>query len=382
MIGNDTADSPRLDPTILSHIAGYLSSGASVITTRTGGAPAGVTSIPVTPLSVDPPALVICLPADSSMATAVMEAGYFAVNVLGDGQQGLAARFAPTRDKRFQGVALRPGVSGVPLLSDAIAHLECRVIDQVPTTGHVLFIGRVDEASVSDASASTSLIGGFGRFDFARDDDVYRRARELVLYRQYEPDTALDPLDLAFDLAADPAAAVYALTRLATDGLVNRDPVRGYVVVPLDGSLSDETFDARCAIEIGAIDTSLGTVSDSQLNRLRLSFAAMSDQLVDDRFVDFGKYLDANFQFHEQVVMLAGNAALRSAFHQLSIKAVMTRSFGSTRASSQQFIDAQRAMLLGIEARDVEATRAATIAYRDLAKARVRVILSQTGGRL
>jgi DNA-binding GntR family transcriptional regulator len=31
---------------------------------------------------------------------------------------------------------------------------------------------------------------------------------------------------------------------------VRRDPDRGYVIVPFDTRTSDETFDARCAIEL------------------------------------------------------------------------------------------------------------------------------------
>jgi DNA-binding GntR family transcriptional regulator len=46
------------------------------------------------------------------------------------------------------------------------------------------------------------------------------------------------------------SAAFYALTRLTADGLVRRDPDRGYVIVPFDTRTSDETFDARCAIEL------------------------------------------------------------------------------------------------------------------------------------
>jgi len=81
-------------------------------------------------------------------------------------------------------------------------------------------------------------------------------------------------------------------------------------------------------------------------------------------------------------VSLAGNAQLTSTFGRLSIKSVMTRSFGSTPESSQRFIDVQRALLEAFEARDAVAARAAAREYCELAKDRVREILALTGGRL
>jgi DNA-binding GntR family transcriptional regulator len=60
----------------------------------------------------------------------------------------------------------------------------------------------------------------------------------------------------------------------------------------------------------------------------------------------------------------------------------MTRSFGSTRQSSQRFIDVQRRVVEAFEARDAASARAATIDYCESAKERVREILAGTGGHL
>jgi flavin reductase (DIM6/NTAB) family NADH-FMN oxidoreductase RutF/DNA-binding GntR family transcriptional regulator len=363
-------------------VVGHLASGVTVVTATADGRDFGITASSVTSLSLDPPSMLVCLKTGVPTSVAVRESGHYTVNVLGRGQELLAARFAAPQDDKFAGVVTTRGSLGAPLLTDALAHIECRVVEQVESSTHTIYLGEAVRAVARDGEPLTYFRGGFGRFEFARDDAAYRKARELVLHRQYPPDSVLDPGDLGFDIAADEAAAVYALTRLTSDGLVERDPHRGYVVVPLDVRLSDETFDARCAIEIGAVDTSLVEAQDQQVAPLRAAFDGMAAQLVGGRFVDFDKYLDANFAFHQGVVMLSGNRALQNAFGQLGIKAVMTRSFGSTRVSSQQFVDVQGQMLAGIEARDPVATRAAILTYRDIAKDRVRVILSQTGGRL
>ena len=108
----------------------------------------------------------------------------------------------------------------------------------------------------------------------------------------------------------------------------------------------------------------------------------MAEHLVGDRFLDFDAYLDANYAFHAGLVGLAHNTLLDATFGGLSIKSVMTRSFGSTAATSQLFIEVQRRLTEGVERGDKDAAGAAAREYCELAKIRVREILAHTGGRL
>ncbi len=79
---------------------------------------------------------------------------------------------------------------------------------------------------------------------------------------------------------------------------------------------------------------------------------------------------------------LAHNPLLTSTFGRLSIKSVMTRSFGSTPITSQKFVEVQGRLVDAFEARDQEAGRAGGRGLLRAAKERVREILSFTGGRL
>jgi DNA-binding GntR family transcriptional regulator len=169
---------------------------------------------------------------------------------------------------------------------------------------------------------------------------------------------------------------------LAADGLVQRDPEKGYVIVPFDATVSDETFDARLAIELGVIDLAVGNTEQADLIELRRRLMVMADLLVDDRFVNFSHYLDANYDFHEWLVGLARNPLLTSTFGRLSIKSVMTRSFGSTPESSQRFIAVQEQLTTAFEDGDADAAKSAARRYCELAKHRVREILIREGGRL
>jgi flavin reductase (DIM6/NTAB) family NADH-FMN oxidoreductase RutF/DNA-binding GntR family transcriptional regulator len=372
----------ELDPQHFRHVVGHLASGVTVVTTRDQGTTYGMTASSVTSLSLDPPMMLACLNRATPTTHAVSRTGRFAVNVLGQGHAHLAQQFAVPSEDKFRGVEVLEGRHGVPLLAGALAHIECDVVEEITGGTHSVFLGEVRLATAGQGEPLTYFRGGFGRFEFARDDAVYQRARRQVLERQYAADEVLHLDDLAHALDVDAAAAFYALTRLASDGLVQRDPDRGYVITPFDVTTSDEAFDARCAIEVGVIQLAGDSVPDRDRAELRRLFEAMAALLVGQRFVDFEGYLDANYAFHSFVVSLAGNAALTAAFGRLSIKTVMTRSFGSTPVTSQSFIEAQRLITEGLEQGDPATATAGVLRYTELAKHRVREILAHTGGRL
>lgn len=383
MTTSETAGGAEVDAATFRHVVGHLPSGVSLVTTRTAEGDFGMTASSVTSLSVEPPMMLACLNLSSSTCPAVSAAGVYVVNVLGQGDGHLAERFARTgTGDKFAGLRVTRGLRGAPVLSDALARIECAVTEEVRAATHTIFLGRVVRAEAAEGSPLTYYRGGFGRFEFARDDEVYLLARQQVLKRMYAADAVLQLDDLAFSLGVDKAAAFYALTRLTSDGLVRRDPDRGYVVIPFDARTSDATFDARAAIELGVIDMVVGRVPAPELAELRTRFEAMAALLVGDRFVDFDGYLDANYAFHETLVSLAHSSPLTTAFARLHIKSVMTRSFGVTPVTSESFVEAQRGITEGIERGDKVAARAAVYRYTELAKHRVRQILEQTGGRL
>lgn len=377
-----TSAAPAVDPLHFRHVVGHLASGVTVVTTSVEDRRFGMTASSVTSLSAEPPMMLACINSSVPTADAVAQAGAYVVNILGEHQGELAKQFAVASSDKFRSVRLTSGELGLPMLGDALAHIECEVTEKVVGGTHSIFLGRVVSATANDGHPLTYFRGGFGRFEFARDDEVYRRARQLVLGRVFAADHVILLEDLASQLGVEPPAAFYALTKLSSDGLVRRDPDRGYVIAPFDARTSDETFDARLAVELGVIELAIGRVSDAELAELRARLGEMAALLVGDRFVDFHAYLDANYAFHEYLVSLAHNPLLTATFGGLSIKSVMTRSFGSTPVTSEKFIQVQRAILEAFERADKGGAQEAARAYCELAKERVREILSSTGGRL
>ncbi|MET8412514.1 flavin reductase family protein [Streptomyces sp. NPDC005195] len=139
-----------------------LATGVSVITTRTGGTPIGMTASAVSALSLDPLQLIVCIGNHLFTRTAIADHGRFAVNVLGEDSEHLARVFAASVPDRFAGVAIDEE-HGVPVLRDAIATVVCDVSRALPGGDHTIFVGDARHfAHKAEGRPLVHFAGGFG----------------------------------------------------------------------------------------------------------------------------------------------------------------------------------------------------------------------------
>jgi flavin reductase (DIM6/NTAB) family NADH-FMN oxidoreductase RutF len=146
-------------------VIGRFATGVTIVTAQAEHGPCGTTANALTSLSVEPPTLLLCLNRESATGRVVAEVGAFAINILADGQGELARRFATKGSDKFSGVSVAAGELGQPLLEDALAHLECRVTEQVAGGTHVVFIARVEHASARPGAPLAYFRGRFGRLE-------------------------------------------------------------------------------------------------------------------------------------------------------------------------------------------------------------------------
>ena len=115
-----------IGPDDFRHLLSHFASGVTIVTTRDGdGRPAGLTVSAFASLSLDPPLVLVCVDHKAQSYPALKDSRGFAVNVLGTHHEALSRRFASTRLDKFDGVAYRVSALGLPLLQDALAHVEC-----------------------------------------------------------------------------------------------------------------------------------------------------------------------------------------------------------------------------------------------------------------
>jgi len=108
----------------------------------------------VTQTAFSPPLVVVGVKTDSGAYSIIKEAGFFALNILGKGQQSAAyGFFKPTEKKegKLNGEAVRAGSTGAPILESVPAFVECKLIETVEKGDHHIFIGEVVDAGLNQA---------------------------------------------------------------------------------------------------------------------------------------------------------------------------------------------------------------------------------------
>ena len=89
---------------------------------------------------------------DSGAYAVAKAAGNFALNMLGKGQQGLAFGFFKPAERdgdTISGEPFRSGSSGAPILENAPASVECKIVQIVELGDHHVFLGEVIDANVA-----------------------------------------------------------------------------------------------------------------------------------------------------------------------------------------------------------------------------------------
>jgi flavin reductase (DIM6/NTAB) family NADH-FMN oxidoreductase RutF len=127
-----------------------FATGVAVLTAVDAtGAPLGMTVNSFTSVSLDPPLVLVCIERQAGILAALESGGYFGVSVLNETQKHLSVQFARKGD-RFDGVAWITGRTGVPLLRDAIATFEAKIVKKIAAGDHYIVIGEALHLSAAE----------------------------------------------------------------------------------------------------------------------------------------------------------------------------------------------------------------------------------------
>lgn len=147
---------------------GRFGTGVTIVTASGPNGPAGMTTNAVTSVSLDPLLLLVCFDHSSRTLDVVRDSGRFAVNVLGVGDEELAAVFASKAValEKFEAITGRlpgPGWSeahGVPRLDSALAWIVCDVRELHDAGDHAIGIGEVVGMSLGEERDPLIWYGG------------------------------------------------------------------------------------------------------------------------------------------------------------------------------------------------------------------------------
>lgn len=142
-----------LTPSDFRTTMAHFATGVTVVTTTLDHTSFGLTVNAFCSVSLSPPLILVSLDLGSQTYAAIRQSGVFAVNILTQEQEALAVRFArkDVASKTFDDLAIRVGeTTGVPLFTDALASIECRVAHEYPGGDHTLVLGEVVSVAYCD----------------------------------------------------------------------------------------------------------------------------------------------------------------------------------------------------------------------------------------
>jgi flavin reductase (DIM6/NTAB) family NADH-FMN oxidoreductase RutF len=146
---------------------GRFASGVTVITVPTpDGGVHGMTASAFCSVSLRPPLVLVCVDHLAETYLHLRERCCFGVSILKEDQEAWSEFFAdPERNPQAAyrlGIGYQRMKSGMPVLGDALANVDCTVVDAHPAGDHTIFVGQVNEVALQDGSPLLYFRGRYG----------------------------------------------------------------------------------------------------------------------------------------------------------------------------------------------------------------------------
>ena len=133
-----------------------LTNGVYVVGVTHAGRFNAFTAAWVTQVSFDPLLLGLSVNPDNFSYPMLQQSGVFVINALRTGQLEVARHFGTQSGRRVDKLAgqrWHPGALGAPILEEAAAYLECRVVGSILAGDHQVILG---QAVAGDVMADTA----------------------------------------------------------------------------------------------------------------------------------------------------------------------------------------------------------------------------------
>ena len=145
----------------LDKAMGRLSGGLYIITAQKGDVKSAMLASWVNQASFDPPGITIAVAKDRAIESLMQVGDRFVLNILEEGKyqplmKHFLKRFKPGAD-RFAGVDTQTAQKGSPILTDALAYVECEVVSRMDCPDHWIVYSKVNSGRVANLEALTAV---------------------------------------------------------------------------------------------------------------------------------------------------------------------------------------------------------------------------------
>lgn len=146
-------------------------------------------------------------------------------------------------------------------------------------------------------------------------DVIYQELRERIAFGDFEPGDRLIEADLATRFGVSKTPVREALLTLEADGLVVLRPHRGAEVSRLTAEEWSELIFLRDALEVGALDEIMASMTDAEFEEAEAALISMADAWAEH---DYRRYRRVQRHLHAIILGAPGYASLKETALQLN----------------------------------------------------------------
>jgi flavin reductase (DIM6/NTAB) family NADH-FMN oxidoreductase RutF len=150
MVQSDASAFASVDADAYRAATAAWATGVVVVTASADGRDAGLVMVSLAPVSQEPPLVLWSVDRRSGSLDTWLAAPGYALHLLAADQEPLAWRFAQKGEGKLDGLDVRRGLVGAPLLEGAAATIECVTHERLEGGDHVILLGRVVAVDVTD----------------------------------------------------------------------------------------------------------------------------------------------------------------------------------------------------------------------------------------
>jgi DNA-binding GntR family transcriptional regulator len=224
-------------------------------------------------------------------------------------------------------------------------------------------------------------------------DSVYEAVMELVMDQHIEAGARVNIDLVARQLNVSPTPVREALARLEMDGLVVKEPLRGYSVTPmLDTKNFNDLYDVRRLLEPFAArraaerrDEKVLRVLDRELAEMRrlVGTSGGPDEGTYHDYTAFAPFALQDARFHEAIAGTSGNGLLSDTLRRLRSHLRLYRLYHHyyTMAIGAATVVEHESILAAIRDRDGAGAEAAMLAHINRSRERSEAARVRSGNR-
>jgi flavin reductase (DIM6/NTAB) family NADH-FMN oxidoreductase RutF len=157
----------------------HYPSGVTIVAVRAGEETHGLTVSAFASISPQPPLVMVIIDhRHRAYRLLETEGAVFSVNILRQDQVELSNRFAWVKDEdRFEVGAWEEAATGAPVLTDALAWMDCTIDGRYAAETNTIYVGRVEAANAPRPDTPPLLYWnrGYRRLDLRRGEEQKKK---------------------------------------------------------------------------------------------------------------------------------------------------------------------------------------------------------------